>query len=111
MKTFRQFINSRAVYQLDIESHPVAAKPVWTLTHARDGSPVSHGIATLETSTDGMSARITAHEWHGSLTVKVVVGVHPRTTISEGFGIEIVPVPDLSKPLSLVFSSHRDRPI
>jgi hypothetical protein len=111
MKSFRQFVNSRAVYQLDIDSHPVAAKPVWTLTHARDGSPVSHGIATLETSADGLSARLVTHEWPGLIKATIVLGIHPRTTVTENFEVQIEPVPHVSPELKLAFSQHRDRPL
>ena len=111
MKTFRQFVNSRAVYQIDLDSHPLAAKPTWSLTHARDGSPVPHGIAAIETSTDGMSARLVAHDWAGLVKATVTFGIHPRTTIVESFQIEIEPVPHVSPELNLAFSQHRDRPI
>jgi hypothetical protein len=110
MKTFRQFVNSKKVYNLDIE-HPIAVKPTWTLTHARDGSPVSHGIAAIETSPDGLSARLTAHEWAGSIRATVTLGIHPRTTVTESFQVEIDPIPHVSPQLALAFSQHRDRPI
>jgi hypothetical protein len=113
MKIYQQNTNSKRVYHVDIvdDSHPVAVRPVWSVTNARDGAPVASGIAALETRVDAMTARITSHEWSGLLKVTVVVGVHPRTTITQGFEIEIVPVPDLSQPLSIEFSQHRDRPI
>jgi hypothetical protein len=110
-KTVRQFVNSRRVYELNIDSHPVAVKPTWSLTHSRDGSPVSHGIAAIETSVDGMSARLITHDWPGLLTVTVTLGVHPRTTIVESFQVEIEPIPDLSSQLAMTFSQRRDRPI
>ena len=111
MKTFKQFVNSRAVYQIDLDSHPLAAKPTWSLTHARDGSPVPHGIAAIEAATDGMTARLTTHEWAGSVKATVTFGIHPRTTIVESFQIEIEPIPNLSPQLKIAFSQHRDRPI
>jgi hypothetical protein len=111
MKIFRQFVNSRAVYQIDLDSHPLAARPTWSLTHARDGSPVPHGIAAIEAATDGMTARLTTHEWAGSVKATVTFGIHPRTTIVESFQIEIEPVPHVSPELNLAFSQHRDRPI
>jgi hypothetical protein len=107
---YRQFVNSRAIYEVDV-SHPVAVRPTWSLTHSRDGSPVAHGVAYVETSTDGLTGRLITHGWTGLVKVSVTVGVHPRTTATQGFEVEIVPVPDLSKPLSIEFSSHRDRPI
>jgi hypothetical protein len=111
MKTFRQFVNSKRVYHLDIDSHPLAARPTWAITHSRDGPPVPYGIAAVETSTDGMSVRLTTHEWAGSVTITATVGVHPRTTASESFQVEILPVPGLSPELKLAFSQHRDRPL
>jgi hypothetical protein len=110
VKTFRQFVNSTKIYELNFDS-PIAVKPVWSLTHSRDGSPVSHGVAAIETSTDGLSARLIAHEWSGSLRVTVVLGIHPRTTVTESFQIEIEPIPHVSPELKLAFSQHRDRPI
>jgi hypothetical protein len=110
MKAYRQFVNSRRVYEINLDS-PIAVKPVWSLTHSRDCSPVSHGIAAIETSTDGLSARLTAHEWSGSLRVTVVLGIHPRTTVTESFQVEIEPIPHVSPELKLAFSQHRDRPI
>jgi len=109
MKTFKQFVNSRRIYQVDLDSHPLAAKPTWSLTHARDGSPVPHGIATIETAGDGLSARLVAHDWAGLVKATVTFGIHPRTTVTESFEIEIEPIPDLSPELNLAFSQHRDR--
>ena len=111
MKTFHQFVNSRAVYQIDLDSHPLAAKPTWSLTHARDGSPVPHGIAAIEAATDGMTARLTTHEWAGSVKATVTLGIHPRTTVTESFEVQIEPVPHASPELNLAFSQHRDRPL
>jgi hypothetical protein len=111
MKSYRQFVNSRRVYQIDLDSHPVDVKPNWSLSHSRDGTPLAHGLADLERSTDGMSARLVSHDWHGSIRVTVTFGIHPRTTIVESFQVEIEPIPDVSPPLKCSFSSHRDRPI
>jgi len=111
VKTFRVFTNSRRVFELNCDSHPIAVKPQWTVTHARDGHPVGHGIAAIETSVDGMSARLTSHDWTGLLTVTVTLGIHPRTTVTESFTVEIEPIPDISPELQLAFSQHRDRPI
>jgi|SRR4029077_1685010 hypothetical protein len=111
MKTFKQFVNSKRVYHVDIESHPLASRPTWSLTHSRDGSPVPHGIAAIEAATDGMTARLTTHEWTGLLTVAVTAFVHPRTTFTQSFQIEIQPIPDLGPKLEMAFTSHRDRPI
>jgi hypothetical protein len=110
MRTFKQFVNSKRVYHLDLESHPIAVKPTWSLTHARDGSPVPHGIAAIETSTDGLTARLVTHDWPGLVKATVTIGVHPRTTIVESFQIEIEPIPNLSPQLKIAFSQHRDRP-
>jgi hypothetical protein len=106
---FRQFTNSRRVYELNLDSHPIEAKPQWSLAHARDGTPLPHGLAEIETSSDSTSARLVSHDWHGTVRVSVVFGVHPRTTISESFEVEIEPVPVVSPPLALAFSQHRDR--
>ena len=111
MKSYRQFVNSRRVYQIDLDSHPVDVKPNWSLSHSRDGTPLPHGLAEIETSSDATTARIISHDWTGSIRVTVTFGIHPRTTVTESFTIEIEPIPDLSPELKLSFSQHRDRPI
>jgi len=111
VKTFRQFVNSKRVYELNVDSHPIAVRPTWSLTHARDGSPVPHGIVDIETSGNGQTARLVSSDWTGTVKVTATIGVHPRTTIVEGFQVEIEPIPDLSPQLKLAFSQHRDRPI
>jgi hypothetical protein len=111
VKTFRVFTNSRRVFELNCDSHPIAVKPQWTVTHARDGHPVGHGIADLDLATDGMSARLITHDWAGSVKVTVTFGIHPRTTVTESFQVEIEPITHVSSPLKLAFSQHRDRPI
>jgi hypothetical protein len=111
VKPYKQHVNSRRVYELNIDSHPIAVKPTWSLTHSRDGSPVPHSIAAIETSVDGTSARMTTHEWAGSVKVTVTFGIHPRTTVTESFEVEIEPIPHVSPELKLAFSQHRDRPL
>ena len=111
MKTFKQFVNSKKVYHVDIDTHPLAARPSWAITHTRDGSPVPSGIAAIELSTDHMTARVTTHDWTGLLTVAVTAFVHPRTTFTQSFQVEIQPTPDLGPKLEMAFTSHRDRPI
>jgi hypothetical protein len=111
VETFRQFVNSKRVYQIDLDSHPIDVKPIWSLTHARDGSPVPHSIAAIETSGDGLSARLVTHDWAGSIRATITFGIHPRTTVTESFQVEIEPVPQLSPELKLAFSQHRDRPL
>jgi len=69
------------------------------LTHSRDGTPLPHGLADLERSIDGTTVRLTTRDWHGTVRVSVVFGVHPRTTINESFEVEIAPVPIVSPPL------------
>ena len=111
MKTYKQHVNSKRVYELNVDSHHIDAKPIWSLTHSRDGTPLPHGLADLERSTDGMTARLTTRDWHGTVRVSVQFGIPQRTTVVESFEIEIEPVPVVSPPLKLAFSQHRDRPI
>jgi hypothetical protein len=111
IKKYKQHTHSRRVYEINVDSHPIAAKPQWTVTHARDGHPIGHGIADLDLATDGMSARLITHDWAGSVKVTVTFGIHPRTTVTESFEVEIEPIPNISPPLKLAFSQHRDRPI
>jgi hypothetical protein len=111
VKPYRQHVNTKRVYELNVDSHPLATNPVWSLTHSRDGSPVPHSIAALETSTDALSARLVTHDWPGLVKVTVTFGIHPRTTITESFEVQIEPVPHVSPELKLAFSQHRDRPL
>lgn len=111
MKTFSQFTNSRRIYELNCDTHHIAARPIWSLAFARDGSPVPLGLAAIEASTDGTTARLTTNDWHGTVRVTVVFGIHPRTTVTESFEVEIEPVPHVSPELKLAFSQHRDRPL
>jgi hypothetical protein len=78
VKTFKQFTNSRRIYELNIDSHPVEMRPTWSLSHSRDGTPLQHGLVDLEASVDCMSARLVARDWHGSVRVTIVFGVPPE---------------------------------
>jgi hypothetical protein len=111
VKRYKQHVSSKRIYEVNIDSHPVVVKPSWTLTHSRDGTPLPHGLADLEVASDGTTARLTTRDWSGLVRITVVFGVHPRTTITESFEVEIEAIPHVSPQLKLGFSQHRDRPI
>jgi hypothetical protein len=110
MKTFRQITGSRKIYSChlgpDGEHHP-ASKPIWTLEHTRGGEPSSHALADLEVAVDGMNARLIAHALAGVVRVTVTVSPHERTTWTDSFEVEIVPVPHLAEQ-SITFQQHRN---
>jgi hypothetical protein len=111
VKTYRQFTNSRRIYELNCDTHHIATRPIWSLAFARNGEPLPHGLAEIETSNDATTARLISHDWTGSIRVTVTFGIHPRTTVTESFQVEIEPVPHASPELKLSFSQHRDRQI
>jgi hypothetical protein len=64
-------------------------------------------LADLETSTDGFSARLIAKSTTGVVRVTVTVSPHERTTWTDSFEVEIVPVPHLAEQ-SITFQQHRN---
>jgi hypothetical protein len=107
MKTFRQYTSTRKIFHADLgDTHPISTKPVWTLEHSRDGAP-SHDLAAIEISADGLSARLISHQLPGRVEVSVTLGIEPRTTIRDGFVVDILQAP-AERP-TLQFSQHRDR--
>jgi hypothetical protein len=110
MKTFRQYTGSRKIYSCHIgkdgEHHP-ASKPLWSLEHTRGGEPWPHALADIETSTDGMSARLIAHGLTGVVKVTVTIIPHERTTWVDHFEVHIEPAPHLTEQ-SIKFQQHRN---
>ena|SRR6478672_2754469 len=92
MTEFIQWVNSKRVYHLDLESldgsdFPVITKPVWTLTHQNaDGSP-SPCIGVLETPPDCHMGRITAGPDPGTITVTVTAVISPTAVATQTFKI------------------------
>ena len=113
---FTQFLDTKKIYNLD-HLHldgsvlPLISKPVWSLAHSNaDGSPAL-SIATLETSPDGQSARITA-EMLGTVEVTVTAAVSPTAVATKTFHINIAVHPPVTAGApTFTISQHRDRPI
>src|SRR6478736_489232 len=95
MTEFIQWVNSKRVYHLDLESldgsdFPVITKPVWTLTHQNaDGSP-SPCIGMLETPPDCHMGRITAGPDPGTITVTVTAVISPTAVATQTFKINVM---------------------
>jgi hypothetical protein len=110
MKTFRQYTGSRKIYSCHVGpdgEHHLATKPIWSLEHTRGGEPSPHALADLETAADGLGARLIAKSMTGKVTVTVVVNPEERTTWTDSFAVEIVPVPHLAEQ-SITFQQHRN---
>jgi hypothetical protein len=117
MTEFIQWVNSKRVHHLDLESldgsdFPVITKPVWTLTHQNaDGSP-SPCIGVLETPPDCHMGRITAGPDPGTITVTVTAVISPTAVATQTFKINVMahpPVPGRSPTFRI--SQHRNGPM
>jgi hypothetical protein len=89
---FRQWTNSKRLYTVDHEhldgsDLPIVSKPVWTLTHYNADGSASASIATLETSPDGCSGRLTTHDLPGTVIVAITAVVSPTSVASKTFAI------------------------
>jgi hypothetical protein len=116
VKVFHQNLGTKHLYNLDVTgelaAHPVSTKPVWTLEHLRGGSPTAHALADLEVSSDGLSARLTAHQLPGRVEVSVQLGVEPRTTLRDKFAVELWPAPSAAEQQPVLhFSQFRNGPL
>jgi hypothetical protein len=108
MKTFRQLTGTRKIYHADVsDSHPLAIKPSWTLEHFPGDEPSPHHLCGIETSVDGLSARLVAHNLTGRVEVVVTASVEHRGTVCDRFAVEILAPP--AETPTLQFSQHRDR--
>jgi hypothetical protein len=110
VKTFKQITSTRKVYHADLGAdglHPATVKPSWSIASTRGGEP-SHDLAAIEVSSDGLSARISTHQWDGKMTVTVSTVVE-RTAISDSFEINVLPAP--AELPQFRFGQFRDRPI
>jgi len=83
VKVFKQHCGTKHLYHLDLmgklaaAAHPISTKPNWTVEHFRGDGPTAHVLADLEVSSDGLSARLTAHQLPGRVEVSVTLGVDP----------------------------------
>jgi hypothetical protein len=117
MTEFTQWVNSKRVYHLDLESldgsdFPLVSKPTWTLAHFNaDGSP-SQCIGTLETPPDAHMGRITTGQLPGRIEITVSAVTSPTTVATQIFTVNVAahpPVPGRSPAFRI--SQHRNGPM
>jgi len=110
MRSFKQYVSSKKIYSVHVGpdgEHHLATKPIWSLEHTRGGETSPNSLADLETSTDGLSARLIAKSMTGVVKVTVALSPHERTTWTDTFEVEIVPVPHLAEQ-AITFQQHRN---
>lgn len=93
-ETFVQWAGTRRLYHVDFEDivgdHlPMLSKPHWTLESRNEDPNVSQGLATIETSADGSSARITTYDQPGTVTITVSASVSPTAFATKIFTITV----------------------
>jgi hypothetical protein len=115
VKVFQQHLGTKSLYHLDLKgelaAHP-STKPTWTLEHFRGDGPTAHVLADIEVSSDGLSARLSAHRLPGRVEVSVILGVEPRTTLRDKFAVELLEAPSAAEhPPVLRFSQYRNGPL
>jgi len=117
---FVQWINTRKVYEIHCEhvdgsDLPVTSTPTWTMAHENeDASPALSGfsLATIETSQDGHTARITTGNMPGVITITVTGMVGATSAASKSFKIRVARHPQLEHTApSFRISQHRNRHI
>ena len=100
---FVQHLHTKKVYHVDhlhIDGSdlPTTAQPQWSLTHqGADGNPTA-SIATLETSVDGFSGRLTTHHLPGIVTLTVSAPVGPTSMASKVFEVSVEAHPAVTTP-------------
>jgi hypothetical protein len=109
-------LGTKSLFHLDLmggsAAHPVSTKPNWTLEYFRGDGPTVHVLADIDVSSDGLSARLTAHQLPGRVEVSVVLGVEPRTTLCGKFAVELLEAPSaVEQPPVLHFSQLRNGPL
>jgi len=94
MTDYTQWTSTAKTYFADhLDEHgnhlPVLAKPAWTIESRPEDPNVRQVLATLETSVDGTSARITTHDQPGVLMVGVSAQVAPNAVARKEFTIAV----------------------
>jgi hypothetical protein len=117
---FLQFVDSRKVYEIncghiDGGDLPLTSTPTWAMTHQNeDSSPALSGfsLASLETSQDGHTARITTANMPGVVTVTVTARVAATSVASKSFRIRVARHPQVTAHAPFLrISQHRNRQI
>jgi hypothetical protein len=113
---FTQFLQTKKVYHvdhlhLDGSDLPTIAQPQWSVTHQGADGNATASIATLETSVDGFSGRLTAH-MVGVVTITVTAVVSPTAVATKTFQIAVKEHPPVSaRSPAFTVSQHRNSPI
>jgi hypothetical protein len=100
---FVQHLHTRKVYHVDhlhIDGSdlPTLAQPQWSMTHVDAAGNPTASIATLETSVDGFSARLTTHHLPGIVTLTVSAPVGPTSMASKVFEVSVEAHPAVTTP-------------
>jgi hypothetical protein len=118
MTTFKQWVNTKRIYHIDLESvdgsdFPVHSQLIWTVTHySADGSPSAHSIGVIETAPDCHTARITTGHLLGAIVVRVTAAVSPTAVATQTFTIEVAAHPPvLGRAPTFKISQCRNGPI
>jgi hypothetical protein len=113
---FVQHLHTRKVYHadhlhIDGSDLPTTAQPQWSLTHqGADGNPTA-SIATLETSVDGFSGRLTTH-MPGIVTISIIAPVSPTAVAIKTFTVNVMAHPPVTATApTFQVSQHRNSPI
>jgi hypothetical protein len=114
---FVQHLHTKKVYHVDhlhIDGSDLltTAQPQWSMTHLDAAGNPTASIATLETSVDGFSARLTAHNMVGVVTITVTAPVGPTAMAIKTFQIAVVEHPPVTaRSPTFKISQHRNEPI
>jgi hypothetical protein len=68
---------------------PIISKPEWSIEHRAEDPNVSQGLATIETSTDGTSARLKTGDQPGQIKITVSALVSPTAFASKTFIVNV----------------------
>jgi len=117
---FLQHTETRKVYEIaclhiDGSDLPITSVPTWVMTHENeDSNPALSGfsLATMETSPDGLTARITTGNMPGIVMVTVTAVVAATSGASKSFKIRVARHPQVAaRAPTLRVSQHRNRHI
>jgi hypothetical protein len=114
---FVQHLHTKKVYHVDhlhIDGSdlPTTAQPQWSMTHLDAAGNPTASIATLETSVDGFSARLTTQHMVGIVTITVTAPVGPTSVATKVFEVAVKAHPPVTATApTFQVSQHRNSPI
>ena len=68
---------------------PIISKPEWSMEHSPEDSNFRQTLATMETSTDGTSAKFKTGDHPGRITVKVTAMASTTAFLSKVFVVHV----------------------